>query len=350
VGLKNAGIGVRDIAARIKVSIGAVSKWLRRADSAQPPSEQREAAVPEPSAPAKDSGKNWSLDPDPSCRVIDRLLSRLGKLNDAEPIFVPGRRVPRAGVLLAVPALVQSGIFEAAEEVYGHIGPAFYGLRTTMLALLVLALLRIKRPEGLKEHAPPDLGRLLGLDRAPEVKTLRRKLARLADRRKAEIFGRKLAKRRVARHGKALGFLYIDGHVRVYHGRRRIPKAHVTRMRLSLPATTDYWVNDQGGDPLFVVTAEVNAGVVSMLPKLLAQVRRLVGKRRVTVVFDRGGWSPKLFARLRKAGFDILTYRKGRWTSIPRNQFVRCEKRIEGRRVAYDLNDRNIRLLKGRFG
>ncbi len=41
----------------------------------------------------------------------------------------------------------------------------------------VLALLRIKRPEALKEHAPPRLGRLLGLDRAPEVKTLRCKLA-----------------------------------------------------------------------------------------------------------------------------------------------------------------------------
>ena len=44
------------------------------------------------------------------------------------------------------------------------------------VALLMMALLRIKRPEGLKEHAPEDLGRLLGLDRAPEVKTLRRKL------------------------------------------------------------------------------------------------------------------------------------------------------------------------------
>jgi hypothetical protein len=49
-----------------------------------------------------------------------------------------------------------------------------------LVALLFLALLRIKRPEALKEHAPDDLGRLLGLDRAPEVKTLRRKLTRLA--------------------------------------------------------------------------------------------------------------------------------------------------------------------------
>ncbi|TAN56544.1 MAG: helix-turn-helix domain-containing protein [Magnetospirillum sp.] len=352
--LQRAGLGVRSIAHRLGVGKTAVSKWLARLNQRTLRPAAQQPAAPERPAPASASlrqsdgiGSHAGLDPEH--RWLDRLLARLGKIDDAEPIFTPGRRVPRAGVLLAIPALAQSGIFSVAEEVYGHIGPAFYGLRTTMVALLLLALLRIKRPEGLKEHAPPELGRLLGLDRAPEVKTMRRKLTRLAGYGKAEVFGRKLAQRRVARRGKAMGFLYIDGHVRVYHGRRRIPKAHVTRMRLSLPATTDYWVNDRDGDPLFVVTAEVNAGMVAMLPKLLAQVRRLVGKRRVTVIFDRGGWSPKLFARLLKAHFDILTYRKGRWKEIPRSQFARCAKTIEGRRAIYELNDRSIRLMKGRL-
>ncbi len=69
-------------------------------------------------------------------------------------------------------------------------------------------------------------------------------------------------------------------------------------MRLSTPATTDYWVNDAAGDPLFVVTAEANAGLVKMLPGISSQVRGLVGRRRVTVVFDRGGFSPKLFQQI----------------------------------------------------
>jgi len=291
-----------------------------------------------------------SLGIDPTNRLLDRILARLGKLDDADPMFAPGKRIPRAGVLLAIPALVQSGVFSIAEEVYGNIGPAFYGLRTSMLSMLLMALLRIKRPEGLKEHIPGDLGRALGLDRAPEVKTLRRKLKQLATFGKAELFGRKLAQKRVASHGAMMGFLYIDGHVRVYHGRRKLPKAHVTRMRLALPATTDYWVNDKSGDPVFVMTAEVNAGLVKMLPKLLEEIRGLVGKRRrVTVVFDRGGWSPKLFVKLIKAKFDILTYRKGKKKKIPRNQFKTCQRKIDGRKVRYELNDRNIRLLKGRL-
>ena len=361
--LRRAGVSVRDIAHRLGVGKTAVSKWLARSDrpgkpepsppSAAPvhPSGERPGAGASPSRRGSaDLAPGPSLDPDPQSRLLDRLLARFGLLQDADPSFVPGRRVPRAGVLLAVPALVHSGIVAVAEEVYGHIGPAFYGLRTTVLALLLMALLRIKRPEGLKEHAPPDLGRLLGLDRAPEVKTLRRKLTRLAAAGKAEVFGHKLAHRRVSQRGRALGFLYVDGHVRVYHGRRRIGKAHVSRLRLALPATTDYWVNDQRGDPLFVVTAELNAGLVKMLPVLLAEIRKLVGTgRRITIVFDRGGWSPKLFAKLIQADVDILTYRKGRWREIPQSQFACCRQTIEGRKVVYDLNDRNIRLLKGRL-
>jgi len=133
------------------------------------------------------------------------------------------------GVLLALPAIEHSGVVEIARDVYGAIGPAFYGLRTTIVALVFLALLRIKRPEALKEHAPPELGRLLGLDRAPEVKTLRSKLARLAGLGRATELGRQLAERRVQRFGDAMGFLYVDGHVRAYHGKREVPKTHVGR-------------------------------------------------------------------------------------------------------------------------
>jgi len=290
-----------------------------------------------------------SLDDDPSDRKFDRLLACVGLLDDAQPLFRPGLRVPGAGVLLAIPALVASGVLDCAGQVYGGIGPAFYGLRTTMVSLLLMGLLRIKRPEGLKEHPPEDLGRILGLDRAPEVKTVRRKLTRLAAMGGAARFGRLLAERRVAEHGASMGFLYVDGHVRVYHGKHEIPKAHVARMRLSMPATTDYWVNDAQGEPLFVVTAEANAGLVKMLPPILDQVRSLVGERRLTVVFDRGGWSPKLFEKLLSAGFDLMTYRKGRCRRISKGLFQTHTGVLDGRLIGYSLADQGVRLLGGRL-
>jgi len=144
-----------------------------------------------------------------------------------------------------------------------------------------------------------------------------------------------------------MGFLYVDGHVRAYHGKRSLPKAHLARMRLSMPATTDYWLNDAEGDPLFVVTTEANEGLVKMLPVVLDEVRSLVGDRRVTVVFDRGGWSPKLFRKLVASGFDILTYRKGRSRRVPRRCFEPCEATIEGRKLSYLLADQGIYLEYG---
>ena len=81
-----------------------------------------------------------SLDTDPADRRLDRLLAYLGLLDDAAPLFRSGLRVPRAGVLLVLPDLIESGVLELARSVYGTLGPAFYGLRTTMLTLLPLSV------------------------------------------------------------------------------------------------------------------------------------------------------------------------------------------------------------------
>jgi transposase len=356
--LKAQGHSHCEIARRLGVSETAIRKLLRRMGWKEP--------VPQPNLLALDAGQGSnpklsafcsaakespvpSQDTDPRDRCADRLLARLGLLEDAPPLFGSATMVARAGVLLALPVLVTSGVFACAQKIYGSLGPAFYGLRTSLLTLLLMALWRIKRPEGLKEYSPQDLGRVLGLDRAPEVKTLRRKLARLAAAGRAAQFGQALAQQRVARRGVAMGFLYVDGHVRVYHGQHALPKAHVARMRLSLPATSDYWVNDRVGDPLFVVTAEANAGLVKMLPGILQQVRALVGQRRVTVVFDRGGYSPKLFQHILAAGFDLLTYRKGRYPHIPRQRFQECRTRRGGRTLTYVLADQEVRLLQGKL-
>ncbi len=99
-----------------------------------------------------------SADCDPTNRSGDRLLARLGLLDDAPPLFGSAHAVSRAGVLLAVPALMRSGIFECAQQIYVSLGPAFFGLRTTLLTLLIMALWRIKRPEALKKHCVASAG------------------------------------------------------------------------------------------------------------------------------------------------------------------------------------------------
>ena len=296
----------------------------------------------------------FTLDQDPSDRRMDRALACLGKLEDATPLFGDADGVVGAGALLAVPALVESGVVRIARQVYGSLGPAFYGLRTTIMTLLVMALLRVKRVEGLKEKAPEVLGRVLGLDRAPEMKTLRRKLKALAkvgpdEVGRAERFGRALASERVKQREAMVGLLYLDGHVRAYHGKHTLPKTHVVRLGRVLPGTTDYWLNDLGAEPLLVVTAEANAGLVKMVPPLVEEARKVVGHRELTLVFDRGGYSPELFKLLleSKDKVHVMTYHKGHWTDLPVELFKRYDEVVNGRRVTYDLADGEVTLSNG---
>jgi hypothetical protein len=91
-----------------------------------------------------------------------------------------------------------------------------------------------------------------------------------------------------------------------------------------------------------MVTAKANAGLVQVLPDLLAQTRKLMGDRPITIVFDRGGWSPSLFAKLEGDGFHILTYRKGEADPIPEWKFTLRKATIDGHEVEYLLNDQTL--------
>ena len=97
----------------------------------------------------------------------------------------------------------------------------------------------------------------------------------------------------------------------------------MARLKFPGPATEETWVTDAGGDPVFMVIAEPSQSLAGQLRGLLPQLRQVVGEgRRVTVCFDRGGWSPALFADITGAGFDLLTYRKGPVADLPGAAFT----------------------------
>ncbi len=213
---------------------------------------------------------------------------------------------PLAGLLLALPGLEDAGLLEAAREVYGQLKNGFYGLAATLLTLVFLALAGEPRAEGATRVPPGALSRVLGLDRAPEVKTIRRKLGEIAAAGQAHELVMALARRHAAARPDALGFLYADGHARACNGTRQVQKTHVARLKFPAPATMETWVTDCDGDPVFMVVAEPSESLAGELRALLPDLREIAGEgRRVTVCFDRGGWSPALFAGIIAAGFDL---------------------------------------------
>ena len=99
-----------------------------------------------------------------------------------------------------------------------------------------------------------------------------------------------LARRRVEEDPERIAFSYVDGHVREYHGQCQLSKATKAQRQVITLAATDTWVHDAGGEPLLVVTSEMNAELTQVLEPILEDVKRLVPPgRRITVIFDRGG-------------------------------------------------------------
>jgi transposase len=340
--LKQAGLQ-RPTATELPLDAAASAEAEPSSTPASPGAAATPAGSPAAAAPLPDGNAavhGFTCDQDPSDRSGDRALARLGVLEDAVPLFGEHAELARAGVLLAVPVLQAQGALEVFQRLYGTLGAAFYGLRTTVLSLILLALLRIKRPENLKEYAPEALGRLLGLDRMAEVKTLRRKLTLLAGRKKGRELMNELARVRLSQDEDRLAYLYVDGHVREYSGKAALGKAKKAQRSVATCAATDTWVHDADGAPLLVVTSEMNAGLTQMLEAIVREAKELMpAGQRLTVLFDRGGWSVQLFARLQALGVDIITYRKGKRRLLPRSRFSAVQVQEDGQEKTYWLCD-----------
>ncbi len=335
--------------ATVRVALGRVAgrrRTLREQEpyvSASPGAVEESPRSPDSERLADAPGLTALARPVP--RTAERQEARCGQLVEAPVVITEGTGLPLAGLLLALPALEGTGLLGAAGAVFGPLRKGFYGLRATLLMLVFLALVREPRAEGATRVATADLGRVLGLDRGPEVKTLRRKLSELASAGQGAALQAELAGRHAATRPGALGFLHVDGHVRVYTGSKQVPKAHITRMRIAGPATEETWVADADGDPVMVLVAPPSASLAAELRRLLPDLRAVVGQRRCTVVFDRGGYSPAVFAEITAAGFDLLTYYKGTWARSPQTAFTRAVfTDPDGQVHGYELAERSITL------
>ncbi|WP_219070858.1 putative transposase [Candidatus Mycobacterium methanotrophicum] len=365
-GLRDGGASYRAIAAETGVSQGSVRAALvlasggTRTEEACPATASETPPEPEPEVegegePEKDCPALISNDQpavqvpvlaDPVDRGAERVLAAFGLIGYAPPVFAGCARAPLAGLFLALPALTATGLLATAHAVYGELPNGFYSLDTMLCESVFRALLGQARAEGAARIDPPALGRVLGLDRAPEVKTIRRKIGLLAAAGKAGDWIAAMARRHVAARPEQAAVLYVDGHVRAYQGTRKIAKTHVPRLKFPAPATVETWVADAAGDPLLVVLAEPAASLASELRRLIPQLRASVGDdRRVLVGFDRGGWSPTLFADLDAAGFDTLTWRKGKIADIDQSAFAEHSHIDEhGRTHTWRLADTEVTL------
>ena len=343
-GWRAEGRTLREVAELAGVSTDTVRRALAAVSPASTPAAAGEAA--EDGRPGTTPAAALVPLARPEGRAEERGLAHAGVLRGAPPVICQGASLPLVGVLLVLPALAATGLLAVADTVFGPPRAAFYAVRSLLLTLVFAALVGEPRAEGMTRLDPVALGRLLGLDRAPEVGTIRRRMDALAGMRRADQLIMGLARHHVAAHPEQMGVLYLDGHVRAYHGGSDLPRAHLARARIAMAATTDTWLADARGDAVLVWSSPPATALTGELRTAAAAVRDLLGPdARPTICFDRGGWSPALFAELVAAGFDILTYRKGPLRPEPRRSFVEHEATSTfGHPTTYLLADRPIRV------
>ena len=240
-----------------------------------------------------------------------RVAASLGALDGREPRFEAASAVAAGGVLTALPALLRAGLLRHAGKL--RLPKGFYGLPSLLLLWAFLLLARVRSAEGLRYEQPGEWGALLGLDRCPCPRTLRRRTRRIAASPGLDGWAGALARDWCEDDPEAVATLLVDGHVQVCSGRKgKLPRHFVARQKLALPAAVGYWAHALGGAPLLCLHRQVDAGMVSEIwngivpqlegngllppPNEAAGKPRLAdgGPPRLTLVFDREGWSPRV--------------------------------------------------------
>lgn len=293
--------------------------------------------------------------------VMGRIAAMVGDISEVPIQFHGALDVPNGGVLFSLPALLANGLLHHTKN-YFQLPGGYYSIDSIFLLMAFMSLARIKSIEQLRYCTPGEWGNVLGLDRIPEVRTLRSKLKILSDEGGVSEWGADLCEQWMSADLDSASLFYIDGHVRVYHGSQtKLPKHHVARQRLCLRATTDYWVNAMDGQPFFYINKEVDPGLIKVVeneivPRLKEDVPNQPSKEqlntnpllpRFTLVFDREGYSPDMMLRLKEMNIACLTYHKYPKEDWSVEEFTTQSVRlVTGEIVEMALAERGTRLGK----
>jgi transposase len=270
---------------------------------------------------------------------------------DAQEAFEPAVVLPERtagpymGLALYFPALAALGLIDVARSVFCLARSERFGVRAVTLSLFFLTILGKGTVESAKHLRRRAFGAIIGTGRAPAVKTLRRKLAELVEQGQAAALGTGLARRWVQTGVVATAYLYVDGHMKAYTGKRKLQEVWNSQRRMPLPGVHTYHVADSAGRPILFLTEELSTNLAKAMPALIEAIREVLGDRRFTVIFDRGGYDGGLFAWLDSEGIGFITYQRGS-PNLPAEKFRRHETRFEGRRVRFMICEDNVKVAR----
>lgn len=228
-----------------------------------------------------------------------------------------------AGLFFIWPFLHLLGFKEISNRIFSPLRARFFFVRETLLTILMLALLRCRSVEDYKTLEKRRLGLFWEGSRGMDLRTLRRKLSELSLQKKSLSLLTQLARRYQEIGLVQCGVLYFDGHFIPYYGERNVHKGFFTRRRLAVPGQNQFFLNGASGRPVFFWLKPANSTLHEIIPELIEQIRELTEQESFTIVFDRGGFSSKLFRTLDSEGITFMTYLRGAKERVDLSAFDR---------------------------
>ncbi len=294
---------------------------------------------------------------------LDRIGASMGVIDGVTSHFERCIDVPMVGVLCSLAAVLANGLLSSIDKLGKVHG--YYSVTQILLVLVFMMLARIRTVEQLRGYAPGEFGKLIGLDRIPEARCLRNKMDDLAGESDADKWACALSEQWLQGLKDELGFLYIDGHVKVYSGQVELPRRYVSRQRLCLRGISSYWVNDAIGQPFFVIEKQIDSGLIKAIKeditkRLIKEVPNQPSQEalaadphlhRFVIVFDREAYSPEFFEYLwDDYRIGCLTYKKNCTDSWAEKEFKPVQtSTANGESIQMKLAERGVYLGKKRF-
>jgi cell division protein FtsB len=219
-----------------------------------------------------------------------------------------------AGATLLYPFL---SLLDAEAVLAAALGPHpdRSGLRFDDLAVLTATTVVFGLGFACLEQAKhPDrsqVGPVAGIDVLPELRTLRPRLAAIADGCDPLGLQRSLAAAMLRAEPNLSGVYFVDEHFMPYTGAKPVASGWNSKRRHAEPGRVDTTICDPKGRAVCFTSGEPS-GLAKSLPATLDQLRQIVGPDApIMLGFDRGGAYPAAFRVCRQRNVHWITYRRG---------------------------------------
>src|SRR5207342_1605670 len=179
-----------------------------------------------------------------------------------------------------------------------------------LTAVSVCFALGAATAEQFKHLAAGDAGPLAGLGVLPALRTLRPKLAAIADGTDPVALQRMFASAMLAADPVACGVYYVDDHFVPYTGAKPVAKGWNNKRGRAEKGRADTHVTAHDGRAVCFITGEPS-GLSVTLPKALAELKKAAGPgAEIMLGFDRGGAYAQVFTHCRDQQVHWVTYRR----------------------------------------